>query len=247
MSRVLTLLAAALVVTSCSSGDPSGARPEAPRTNAPPTTAPPTTAPPTSAPAPATVAPPAFDGTISVVDAPTRARMTASWRPGCPVPLEDLRLLTLDHWGFDGAERRGELVVHADHADAVRGVFGTLFDARFPIERMELVDAYGGDDHASTRANNTSAFNCRWVVGKPGVWSEHASGRAIDVNPLVNPYVLDPHIGDPALSPYLDRSVDRTGMIRPADAVVRAFAAIGWEWGGAWPSPDYQHFSATGR
>jgi D-alanyl-D-alanine carboxypeptidase len=249
MSRVVTLLAAALIVASCSSSAaPSGAPSDAPRATAPRVKAPPpTAASPTTAPVPATVIPPAFDGTVSVIDAATRARMTASWRPGCPVPLEDLRLLTLDHWGFDGVEHRGELVVHADHADPILDVFGTLFDARFPIERVELVDAYGGDDHASTRANNTSAFNCRWVVGKPGVWSEHASGRAIDVNPLVNPYVLDPRVGDPALSPYLDRSIDRAGMIRAGDVVVRAFAAIGWEWGGAWSSPDSQHFSATGR
>jgi len=39
--------------------------------------------------------------------------------------------------------------------------------------------------------------------------------------------------------------------IMPLDAaaqreVVRAFAAIGWEWGGAWSHRDYQHFVAAG-
>jgi poly-gamma-glutamate synthesis protein (capsule biosynthesis protein) len=188
-----------------------------------------------------------FDGAVAPIDDATRARMSTSWRPGCPVPLEALRLLALDHWGYDGAEHRGELVVHADHADAVLGVFAALFDARFPIERMQLVDDYGGDDAASTRANNTAGFNCRAVVGNPGSWSEHAFGRAIDVNPLVNPYVRDPNLADPALSQYLDRSLDVTGLIRPGDAVVSAFAAIGWQWGGTWSSADYQHFSATGR
>lgn len=165
------------------------------------------------------------------------------------MPLEELRLLTLDHWGSDGAEHRGELVVHADHADAVLGVFATLFEQRYPIEQVRLVDEFGGDDAVSTRANNTAGFNCRFVVGKPGAWSEHAFGRAIDLNPLVNPYVLTPNLAaDPELARYLDRSLDVPGMIRPGDPAVEAFAAIGWAWGGTWPDgADYQHFSATGR
>jgi hypothetical protein len=190
---------------------------------------------------------PRFDAAISHVDDAVRARMTTSWRPGCPVGLDELRLVTLDYWSYDGQERSGELAVHADHAESMVRVFSALFDARFPIERMELVDAFGGDDAASTRANNTAAFNCRFVVGQPGVWSEHASGRAIDVNPLVNPYTLDPNIGQPELARYLDRGQDVPGMIRPGHAAVAAFAAEGWTWGGTWSSPDYQHFSATGR
>lgn len=190
---------------------------------------------------------PVFDGRVSPIDRSVRARMTHSWRPGCPVPIEELRILTLDHWGYDGREHRGELVVHRDHAESVLGVFRVLFDARFPIERMELVDAYDGDDRASTLANNTAGFNCRDVVGRPGAWSEHAFGRALDLNPLVNPYVLDPSAVDPAQRRFVDRTVDEPGMIRGGDEVVAAFAAIGWQWGGTWSAPDYQHFSATGQ
>jgi poly-gamma-glutamate synthesis protein (capsule biosynthesis protein) len=138
-------------------------------------------------------------------------------------------------------------VVHADYADGILSVFRMLFDARFPIERMQLVDVYDADDHASTLANNTAAFNCRAVVGNPGSWSEHAFGRAIDINPRVNPYVLDPRIQHPVLAPYLDRSRQEPGIIQPGDTAVHAFATIGWQWGGTWSSPDYQHFSATGR
>jgi hypothetical protein len=194
-----------------------------------------------------TLAEPQFDAAVVVIDDAIRARMTASWRPGCPVAIDDLRLLTLDHWGYDGVEHAGELVVHRDHADAIVRVFRSLFAARFPIERMDLVDVFNGDDAASTRANNTAGFNCRSVVGRPGVWSEHASGLAIDLNPLVNPYTLDPNIRDPELAPYLDRGQEAPGIVRPGDAAVVAFAAEGWTWGGSWQSPDYQHFSATGR
>jgi D-alanyl-D-alanine carboxypeptidase len=228
--RWVAAVAMLMAGAACNSGDSTGARRSVSDTPSPATTV--------------ASAPPVFDGTVAPLDA---ARVTASWRPGCPVPFEDLRLLAIDHWGYDGAEHRGELVVHAEYADAILQVFRTLYDARFPVERVELVDVYGGDDFASTAANNTAAFNCRWVVGRPGVWSEHAYGRAIDVNPLVNPYAGDPRVSAPELGRYLDRSAAAPGMIQPGDVVVQAFAAIGWEWGGAWSSPDYQHFSATGR
>ncbi|HEX6312951.1 MAG TPA: M15 family metallopeptidase [Acidimicrobiia bacterium] len=242
--RAVLATGALAVVAACTDATTSEMRRSEPAAPAPaPSTAPTTTAAP-----PMTAAPPVFDGAVTPIDDTTRARMSASWRPGCPVPLEELRLLTLDHWGYDGAEHPGELVVHADHAQAVLGVFATLFEARYPIERVRLVDEYGGDDAASTRANNTAGFNCRSVVGRPGAWSEHAFGRAIDLNPLVNPYALDPNLADPALAQYLDRSLDVPGMVRPGDRAVEAFAAIGWAWGGTWSDgPDYQHFSATGR
>jgi len=236
--RTLALLAAGLLVVSCAGGsDDAGTR--RPRPTTPPITSS------ASAGSPVT-APSTFDGRVEGVPAATR--LHSSWRPGCPVPLEDLRLLTLDHWGFDGTEQQGELVVHADHAEAVVGVFRALFEARFPIERMELVDAFGADDDAVMAANDTSGFNCREVVGRPGVWSQHASGLAIDINPLVNPYVLGPDdVRPPEGVAYLDRARDAAGLIRDDDVVVAAFAAIGWEWGGLWDMPDYQHFSATGR
>jgi hypothetical protein len=189
---------------------------------------------------------PRFDARIATIGTSLRARMT-SWRPGCPVPPSRLRLLTLDHWGFDGRERRGRLIVHAAHARAVVSVFRELHRARFPIRRMELVERYGSDDDRSMAADNTSGFNCR-RVRPSGPWSEHAYGRAIDVNPLENPYVHGGVVEPPGGAAYVDRSRRARGMIRRGDVAVRAFAAIGWEWGGDWRSlKDYQHFSATGR
>ena len=128
------------------------------------------------------------------------------------------------------------------------GTMRRLFALRYPIRRMRLVDAFGADDHRSMDADNTSAFNCRFVAGSPGVWSEHAYGRAIDVNPIENPYVTDSgHVSPPAGAGFADRSHAK-GVIHRGGPVVRAFAAIGWEWGGNWSWPkDYQHFSATGN
>ena len=121
-----------------------------------------------------------------------------------------------------------------------------LYRIHFPIRRMQLVDAYKGSDYRSIEADNTSAFNCRYVDGTTR-WSEHAYGRAIDVNPIENPYVSGGSTSHRASVPYLDRSRPRAGMFRDGDAAVRAFGAAGWGWGGTWSgAKDYQHFSASG-
>jgi hypothetical protein len=190
---------------------------------------------------------PAFAGFVAPIDAAAVTRMKASWRPGCPVDLADLRLLTLTHWGFDGQPHRGELVVHADHAHGIRSVLAVLFDVGFPIEQMRLVDEFDADDDRSMAANNTSGFNCRRVAGSAR-WSEHAYGRAVDINPVQNPYITSRgEVLPPAASEFIDRSLTAPGLITAGGPVVAAFAEIGWGWGGAWFTPDYQHFSASGR
>ena len=170
-----------------------------------------------------------------------------SWRTGCPVALRDLRLVTLSHWGFDGRARTGRLIAHKEVARDLLDVFRRLYDARFPIRRMVPVDAYGASDFRSIEADNTSAFNCRYVEGT-GRWSEHAYGRAIDVNPIENPYVSGGRTSHRASRPYVERTPRRPGMAYEGGALVNAFDAIGWGWGGRWTSvKDYQHFSASGR
>jgi hypothetical protein len=171
-----------------------------------------------------------------------------SWKEelNCP-PFSELRLLTVRHWTFDGGVTQGELVVHHTAVADLVGVFTKLFDARFPIERMERVDVYGADDDASMAANNSSAFNCRSVTGGTQL-SHHSYGIAIDINPVQNPYVSGGGaVYPPAGSMYLDREHVRPGMIVESGPVVNAFAAIEWPWGGHWTNlKDYQHFSETG-
>jgi hypothetical protein len=189
-----------------------------------------------------------FRGSIATGRDTLRRRVRYSWRPGCPVGPVELRLLLVDYWGFDGRVHRGEQIVHRDHARRILVVFGKLFKARYPVQRLRLVDAYRADDDRSMAANNTSGFNCRRVSGSSS-WSEHAFGRAIDLNPLRNPYVTrGGRVSPPAGRPYANRARRAAGMIHGGDTVVRAFAAAGWRWGGNWSgSRDYQHFSATGR
>jgi hypothetical protein len=171
-----------------------------------------------------------------------------SWHDGCPVSLDDLRLLKLSYYNFKGRVRSGSLIVNKDAVPAIKSVFRQLFAAKFPIKRMVLIDYYGGSDFRSIEADNTSAFNCRNVAGTSR-WSQHAYGRAIDVNPIENPYVYASGASSHKDSgPYLNRSTYQDGMAVEGGVLVKAFDSVGWSWGGRWSGEkDYQHFSSTGR
>ncbi len=174
----------------------------------------------------------------------TAAELGETWRPGCPVPPEALREVQIDYVGTDGQTHRGALVVHRDVVDEVIAIFADLRQQRYPIAKMQTVDHYpGAEDELSMQDNNTSAFNCRPMPGNTG-WSFHAYGRAVDVNPLINPYLDSSGDLQPKTAgPYLDRDRQVPGMLRPGDPAVRAFTDRGWRWGGAWTDPvDYQHF-----
>jgi D-alanyl-D-alanine carboxypeptidase/RTX calcium-binding nonapeptide repeat (4 copies) len=193
---------------------------------------------------------PSFDASAARLGNRLRRRIRgSSWHRGCPVGLGALRVLRMRHWTMANRDvHRGLLVVHRDAAADVLRAMRAVFEHRFPIRRMKLVDRYGASDLRSMNADNTSAFNCRFVAGT-NQWSQHAFGRAIDINPIENPYVTGSgHVSPRAGRAYVDRSRRAPGMIHDGDAVVRAFARVGWGWGGHWSSvKDYQHFSANGR
>lgn len=193
---------------------------------------------------PAPPAPPPAPRFTAQVEPVTAQRLGASWRPECPVTPEQLRLVRLTHFGADGREHTGELVVNADRVPQTIAAFRRLHELRFPIERMRTPEHYpGASDELSMRDNNSSAFNCRPIEGSGG-WSHHAYGRAIDINTRVNPYASSEGLVQPAdAGPYLDRSRRDPGMLHPGDPAVRAFTDAGWTWGGQWRDPkDFQHF-----
>jgi len=185
-----------------------------------------------------------FHSAIQAVPASVLARST--WTSGCPVAATDLRYVTVSFRGFDGLAHTGELLVHARAADALVTVFGKLFAEGYPIERMRVTSAAELNAPPTGDGNTTAAFACRPVRGQTA-WSQHAYGLAVDVNPFQNPY----HKGDVVLpelaTSYLERGNMRAGMIRPDGPVVRAFASVGWQWGGDYRSlKDFMHFSANG-
>lgn len=165
-----------------------------------------------------------------------------SWRPGCPVGPEDLVHLDLLHVTSIGAVAEGRLTVHRDVADDVTSFFAELYRVRFPITSIRPASQFDGSDDAMMAVNNTSAFNCRATVGGSG-WSRHAYGMAIDINPLVNPYVRGETVLSPAGIDWVDRSQYEPGMVRDGDVLVTLVRSTpGWRWGGDWRSlQDYQH------
>ncbi len=153
---------------------------------------------------------------------------------------ESLVLLALPYLSFTGEVCEGHLVVHESVADETREVFNTLFAKRFPIEKMVPVVAYGWDDDASMADNNTSAFNYRLIYGTDRL-SNHSYGRAIDINPLQNPYVRRDGVVVPTGAVY-DTNVPGTVTAEIADL----FRSRGWVWGGDWTDrKDWQHFEKT--
>lgn len=178
-----------------------------------------------------------------------------SWVAGCPLGRASLRYLTVNFWGFDGQRSRGALVVNARIAGDTLVAFTRLYDQRFRIRQMKVMDSSwghhpkgpGADDYASMAADNTSGFNCRYVGGEEDseVWSRHAYGRAVDVNPFENPYRDERGRVYPN-GWFLHRRSGHPGVFSSASSVaVRAFTTQGFRWGGAWSAPDYQHFDVS--
>ena len=192
---------------------------------------------------------PAFEWSIEQIDESLKAQMreSGSWKPGVPISFDELRLIHVSFWGFDAKPHTGRLVVNQAWAEGLCTVFRAIYEARFPIRSMNLIDDYGASDKRSMAADNSSAYNGRFRGGT-NVWSMHAYGLAIDINPVENPWVYASGVSPDAGRAYLDRSLTAPGVIRAGDVVVRAFASIGWKWGGYWEeSKDYQHFSSSGR
>ena len=175
-----------------------------------------------------------------------------SWTSGCPVGRSSLRYVTVNFWGFDGRRSRGALVVSASIATLTVAAFTRLYDQRFRIRQMKVMDSGwghnpkgpGADDYAAMKADNTSGFNCRYVGGEESkrVWSNHAYGTAIDINDFENPYVDEQGRVYPDAW-FVTRRTGYAGVFSSrSSAAVQAFTNQGFRWGGAWSSPDFQHF-----
>jgi len=177
----------------------------------------------------------------------TEETVALTWREGCPLHWEELTMLSLSYWNFDGRPVKGRMVVNTTIVDDVVMIFEKLFEAGFPIERIALVDDYGGDDKEAMRHNVTSGFNCRYVDGTER-WSNHAFGLAIDINPLINPWAREDNVLPLEGTRYAwDRENPIPGMVNAGDRVIAIFEEAGWSWGGVWGSADYMHFSKPGN
>ena len=190
------------------------------------------------------------NASVSKIDAKIKHRMLTgkSWKASCPVPLKNLRYLRLPYIDFSGQAQRGEMIVHKDVANNVVAVFASLYDIKYPIRKIRLVSDYKGSDWQSIEADNTSAFNCRAATGSKK-WSKHSYGKAIDINPIENPYVFrSGRSSHKASKPFIKRrhsshtAKDRALLLRK-DAATQIFIGHGWKWGADFKgAKDYQHF-----
>jgi hypothetical protein len=192
--------------------------------------------------------PPPADGRFhsAVEVAPASVLARSSWTSRCPVKAKDLRYVTVGFRGFDGLAHTGEMLVNVRAARPLVTVFGKLFAEGFPIERMRITSTAGLNAPPTGDDNNTDAYACRPVRGS-NLWSQHSYGLAVDVDPFQNPYHKGAVVLPELATSYLQRGDVRAGMIRPDGPVVRAFASVGWKWGGDYHSlKDFMHFSADG-
>lgn len=178
-----------------------------------------------------------------------------SWNEDCPVALENFSYIQVTHLDLDGKVVTGELIYHKTLATEIIDIFQDLFDANYPIERMQLIDDFDAIDDLSIEENNSSAFCSRPITGKPGIFSKHSYGCAIDINPRINPYVKGSLVLPNSATEYVDRSIIIPGTIVEGDACYEAFSKRGYTWGGNWGKTffnestgqdelyfDYQHF-----
>jgi len=192
-----------------------------------------------------------YSSSISPITPEIKKRMIKgnSWRKGCPVSLNNLRYLRLKHINFNGKDVMGEIIVHKEVSAEVTEIFEVLYEEGYPINKMRLVSDYKGNDWQSIESDNTSAFNCRTATGSKK-WSKHSYGKAIDINPIENPYISRKgYISHKAAKTYRERvhknstHVDKAVLLKN-DNAVQIFKKYGWKWGGDWTGvKDYQHFS----
>jgi len=192
-----------------------------------------------------------YKADISPISTEVKKRMIKgnSWRKGCPVPLKDLRYLQLAYKNFNAKTKIGEMIVHKGVASEVTKIFSELYAIGYPIRKMKLVSVYKGSDWQSIEAGNTSAFNCRSATGSKK-WSKHSYGKAIDINPIENPYIArNGRISHKASLKYRKRvhknaSYADRALLLKNDKATKIFEKYGWIWGGDWSGvKDYQHFS----
>lgn len=182
-----------------------------------------------------------FQATIEPIGADQRARMTGvSWKEGCPVSPEDLRVIEMPYLGFDGGVHAGALVVHARVAQEVADIFEELFEAGFQIERMQPYEDFAIAEYAAQ--NDTAGFYCRPAQDAPSEFSWHAYGLAVDLNPMTNPF-HDPKEGWWPAGSDGERNRSTPGLIGPNSEVVAIFMRHGWAWGGIDADPDFMHFA----
>jgi peptidoglycan L-alanyl-D-glutamate endopeptidase CwlK len=179
-----------------------------------------------------------MESTLPIIDSAMSFEEAVAGREFPSEISASLALVDVQHIGFDGYLHQGQLIVHRDLADEVKHRFAELLDIRFPIEKVIPIVKYDWDDEASMQDNNTSAFNYR-VIFNTDRLSHHSRGRAIDINPKLNPCTASNGMIQPRGGVY---DVDVPGTLLASSKAVAIFVANGWTWLGGRSRKDWQHF-----
>ncbi len=166
-----------------------------------------------------------FDEAVSNLDFPDNIR-------------KKIRIIAVQYFSFDNRLHQGQIIIHKDLVEDIKNIFKLIEEKHFKIEKVLPIVYYGWSDEKSMLDNNTSAFNYRYVAGTKRL-SNHANGRAIDINPFLNPQVFKNKVY-PSTAKY---SPEIEGTITAKSFLTKEFKKMGWSWGGDWESSkDYQHF-----
>lgn len=161
--------------------------------------------------------------------------------PICKELIAELALAKVRYWGYDDKTHEGGLIVNKSLGPEIIMIFEELYEARFPIQTMDPF--FSKNDDEAMLSNLTGAFCCRPVTNQPGIMSQHSYGRAIDINPMINPYVKGEFTIPPGAQKHISRDLPEKGKICPNSVVTKIFEKYGWDWGGLWfDVQDYQHF-----
>ncbi len=153
--------------------------------------------------------------------------------------IDSLILLDVEYYSFDNKLHKGQLVINKYVRDDITAIFQLMKDIKFPVNKVVPIVKYNWSDDASMSDNNTSAFCYRFVAGTERL-SNHSFGRAIDINPYLNPVIYESGKISPDGAKYEPK---KPGTFYEDHPIVKEFKKRGWRWGGDFKSfKDYHHF-----
>jgi hypothetical protein len=138
--------------------------------------------------------------------------------------IQDLILIDVEYFSFDNKLHRGQLVVHKQIKNDIVEIFQLIKQIKFPVAKVIPIVKYGWSDFASMADNNTSSFNYRKVEGTKRL-SNHSYGKAIDINPMQNPYKTKKYIS-PKGTKYNPKA---EGTLIENHPITRKFLEKGWQ------------------
>lgn len=180
----------------------------------------------------------ALNRSVSITDLPY------TYRHPTPVLVDDLILIRFIHWDFNGKDKVGQIVLHRNITGAFIEIMKIAYDIQYPLTQAVILDdvAIKGNYRLSLETNNTSGFHSGKDASGMGL-SKHAYGLAIDLNPRINPMVINEKLVFPSNSnTFVDNSVYHSGRLHETHDIVLAFMERGFEWHGFLDTPNFHRF-----